>query len=257
MCIKKILLLLYICFFSSNLCAGEKTNRTNFEPHEAIYHLSIGNISNSSKIHNVLGEMHLTIKSVCDGWVVNQNTTIDVTDKNGSQLRNIFRYSIWESKNHDKLKFMSKMIVNGEEVSSYEGKAFIQEGIGKIIYVSPHNKVIDIPVDTLFPMKHFFITLYDANIESFDNYTVFTGEDSNSLSNISSFSKKSIDVDSMYKVIRSANYDYFKNSIKPESEIEVTVNSESGVVKKVIFDYFDYQILGELKDTNYYSKPEC
>jgi hypothetical protein len=201
--------------------------------------------------------MHLTIKSVCDGWVVNQNTTIDVTDKNGSQLRNIFRYSIWESKNHDKLRFMSKMIVNGEEVSSYEGKAFIQEGIGKIIYVSPHNKVINIPVDTLFPMKHFFISLYDANIESFDNYIVFTGEDSNSLSNISSFSKKSIDGDSMYKVIRSANYDYFKNSIKPESEIEVTVNSESGVVKKVIFDYFDYQILGELKDTNYYSKPEC
>tara|TARA_B110000459_G_scaffold72396_1_gene81227 strand:- start:3302 stop:3760 length:459 start_codon:yes stop_codon:yes gene_type:complete len=152
---------------------------------------------------------------------------------------------------------MSKMIVNGEEVSSYEGKAFIQEGIGKIIYVSPHNKVINIPVDTLFPMKHFFISLYDANIESFDNYIVFTGEDSNSLSNISSFSKKSIDGDSMYKVIRSANYDYFKNSIKPESEIEVTVNSESGVVKKVIFDYFDYQILGELKDTNYYSKPEC
>jgi hypothetical protein len=201
--------------------------------------------------------MHLTIKYVCDGWVVNQNTTIDVTDKNGSQLRNIFRYSIWESKNHDKLRFMSKMIVNGEEVSSYEGKAFIQEGIGKIMYVSPHNKVINIPVDTLFPMKHFFISLYDANIESFDNYIVFTGEDSNSLSNISSFSKKSIDGDSMYKVIRSANYDYFKKSIKPESEIEVTVNSESGVVKKVIFDYFDYQILGELKDTNYYSKPEC
>jgi len=257
MCIKKILLLLYICFFSNNLCAGEKTNWNNFKPHEAIYHLSIGNISNSSKIHNVIGEMHLTIKSVCDGWVVNQNTTIDVTDKNGSQLRNIFRYSIWESKNHDALRFMSKMIVNGEEVSSYEGEAFIKEDIGKIIYVSPHNKVINIPVDTLFPMKHFFISLYDAKIESFDNYIVFTGEDGNSLSNVSSFSKKSIDVDSMYKVIRSANYNYFKSSIKPESEIEVTVNSKTGIVKKVIFDYFNYQILGELKDSYHYSKPEC
>ena len=257
MCIKKILLLLYFCFFSSNLSAGEEINWNKFKPHEAVYHLSIGNISNTSKIHNVIGEMHLTIKSVCDGWVVNQNTTIDVTDKNGSQIRNIYRYSIWESKNHDALRFMSKMIVNGEEVSSYEGEAYIKENIGTIIYVSPHNEVINIPADTLFPMKHFFVSLYDTNIESFDNYVVFTGEDDNSLNNVSSFSKKSIFDGRMYKVIRSANYNYFKNLIKPENEIEIIVNSETGIVKKVIFDYFDYQIIGDLKHSQYYIKPEC
>ena len=257
MYIKKILLLLYICFFSSNLSAGEEINWNMFKPHEAVYHLSIGNISNTSKIHNVVGEMHLTIKSVCDGWVVNQNTTIDVTDKNGLQLRNIFRYSIWESKNHDALRFMSKMIVNSEEVSSYEGEAYIKENIGTIIYVSPHNKVINIPTDTLFPMKHFFVSLYEENVNSFVNYVVFTGEDDNSLNNVSSFSKKSIFDGLVYKVIRSANYNYFKNLIKPENEIEIIVNSETGIVKKVIFDYFDYQIIGDLKDSQYYSKPEC
>ena len=66
--------------------------------------------------------MHLTVKEVCDGWVVNQNTTVDITDKNGSQIRNLYRYSSWESKENDLFRFLSKVIINDEEVITFEGK---------------------------------------------------------------------------------------------------------------------------------------
>ena len=257
MSIKKIVLILYGIIFCSNFAAAEQKSWYKFKPHEAIYHLSIGKVSNSSKVHNIMGEMHLTTKFACDGWVVNQNTTVDMTDKNGSQMRNIFRYSIWESKNHDALRFMSKTIVNSIEVSSYEGEAYIKGGIGKIIYISPHNKVINIPSNTLFPMKHFLLSLYDIGDENFANYTVFTGEDYDSLNNVSSFSKSTLIKGNLYKVIRSASYNYFKNTIRPENEIEIIVDSETGVVKKVIFDYLEYQVIGDLKAIKYYEKSKC
>ena len=251
------LLLLSILAFSSMLNAKEEDIGVSFKSHEAIYHLNMGQVTSSSKIHNVNGEMHLSVKFVCDGWIVNQNTTIDITDKNGSQLRNIFRYSTWESKNHETLRFISKVIINGEEVSNYEGKSYIKDGMGKIIFLKPHNKEINIPVNTLFPMKHFFISLYVNKVETFFNYIVFTGEDDQSLNNVSSFSKYDIYENNKYKIIRSAIYSYNDYSSQPENEIEILVNSKSGVVKKVIFDYLDYQIIGDLQDVQYYNEPEC
>ena len=37
--------------------------------------------------------MNLKVQEVCDGWILNQNTYLDITDKNGMQIRNEFRNS--------------------------------------------------------------------------------------------------------------------------------------------------------------------
>jgi hypothetical protein len=52
-------------------------------------------------------------------------------------------------------------------------------------------------------------------------------------------------------------YNYNNNLLKPENEIEILVNPKTGVVQKVLFDYFDYEIIGVLKYVKYYNKPEC
>ena len=252
------LFLLYILFFCGWLHAEEKKdNWNNFKSHEAIYNLKLGDITNSSKIHNASGQMHITIKAVCDGWIINQNTTLDITDKNGFQRRNVFRYSIWESNSHDMLRFMSKVIIDGEELASYEGESYIKNGVGKIIYTRPHNKVINIPLDTLYPMKHFFISLDKNKTGELFNYIVFTGEDDKALNNVSTFTMDNLYEGVSYKIIRSANYNYNNNLLKPENEIEILVNPKTGVVQKVLFDYFDYEIIGVLKYVIYYNKPEC
>ena len=108
--ILKIIIFIFITiiFSFTNLSANDQNNNISFRAHEAIYDLNIGKITNSSKIHNAIGQMHLTVKEVCDGWVVNQNTTVDITDKNGSQIRNLYRYSSWESKENDLFRFLSK-----------------------------------------------------------------------------------------------------------------------------------------------------
>ena len=241
-------------FFNLNLFADDKYSNLVFNAHEAIYNLNIGKVTNSSKVHNAIGQMHLSVRDVCDGWAVNQNTSIDITDKNGSQVRNTFRYSSWESKNHDIFRFTSKVIINDEEVITYEGKSFKNNNIAEVIYIKPTNRVIEIPKETLYPMQHFFKILNNDLSGKFLNSIVFTGEDEDSLNNVTSFV---LDKINKYKIIRSANFAYDNVISRPKNEIEILVNSMDGVVHKVVFDYFEYQIIGSLEEYNYIDKPNC
>ncbi len=243
-----------ILFFSNNLLSNDEYNNVSFKPHEAIYNLNIGKVSNSSKVHNAIGQMHLSVKDVCDGWTVNQNTTIDITDKNGSQVRNLFRYSSWESKNHDTFRFLSKVIVNNEEIISYEGDSLKRNNTAKVVYTKPNNFELEIPMDTLYPIQHFFSIIGGDLNGKFINNIVFTGEDDESLNNVTTFVLDSIN---KYKIIRSANFAYDDIESKPKNEIEILVNIDDGVVHKVIFDYFEYQIIGSLEEYNYIDKPNC
>jgi hypothetical protein len=86
---------------------------------------------------------------------------------------------------------------------------------------------------------------------------VFTGENDKALNNVSTFTMDNLYEGVSYKIIRSANYNYNNNLLKPENEIEILVNPKTGVVQKVLFDYFDYEIIGVFKDVIYYNKPEC
>ena len=241
-------------FFCLNLFANDNNYSLNFKSHEAIYNLNIGKVTNSSKIHNAVGQMHLSITEVCDGWVVNQNTTIDITDKNGSQVRNMLRYSSWESKKHGIFRFMSKVIINDEEYITYEGKSIKTNNTAEVIYVKPSNIVIQMPVDTLYPMEYFF-KASDTNLsEKIINNIVFTGENDQSINNVTTFI---FDSTNNFKIIRSANFDYNNNFSKPKNEIEILVNEDDGVVHKVTFDYFNYQIIGDLAEFDYFTKPSC
>ena len=243
-----------ILFFSIKLLANDIESNLTFNAHEAIYNLNIGKVTNSSKVHNAIGQMHLSVREVCDGWVVNQNTSIDITDKNGSQVRNMFRYSSWESKNHDTFRFISKVIINNEEVITYEGQSLKKNNSAEVIYIKPTNRVIEIPKETLYPMQHFFKILSNDLSGKFLNSLVFTGEDENSLNNVTSFV---LDKINKYKIIRSANFAYEDDVSKPKNEIEILVKSTDGVVHKVVFDYFEYQIIGSLEEYNYLDKPNC
>ena len=243
-----------ILFFSIKLLANDKNSNVTFNSHEAIYNLNIGKVTNSSKVHNAIGQMHLSVREVCDGWVVNQNTSIDMTDKNGSQVRNMFRYSSWESKKHDIFRFTSKVIINDVEVITYEGKSSKNNNSAEVVYTKPNNLVIEIPEETLYPMQHFFKILSNDLSGKFLNSIVFTGEDDDSINNVTSFV---LDKINKYKIIRSANFAYDDVISKPKNEIEILVNSNDGVVHKVVFDYFDYQIIGSLEEYNYLDKPNC
>jgi hypothetical protein len=249
-----IFIFFILYFININIYANEEHTNFTFIPHEAIYNLNIGKVTNSSKVHNAIGQMHLSVREVCNGWVVNQNTTIDITDKNGSQVRNIFRYSSWESKKHDTFRFTSKIVINDKELISYEGKSKKIGNNAEVVYLKPEKKVIEIPANTLYPIQHFFTILENNSTDKFNNNIVFTGEDDESLNNVTTFV---LDRINNYKILRSANFLYGDIVSKPKNEIEILVNLKNGIVHKVIFDYFDYQIIGSLKEQNFIEKPNC
>ena len=118
----------------------------------------------------------------------------------------------------------------------------------KVVYTKPNNFELEIPMDTLYPIQHFFSIIGGDLNGKFINNIVFTGEDDESLNNVTTFVLDSIN---KYKIIRSANFAYDDIESKPKNEIEILVNIDDGVVHKVIFDYFEYQIIGSLEEYNY------
>ena len=103
-------------------------------------------------------------------------------------------------------------------------------------------------------MQHFFTILNKDLTDKFVNSIVFTGEDDESLINVTTFI---LDRINRYKVIRSANFPFNDILSKPKNEIEILVNADDGIVHKVIFDYFEYEIIGNLKEYNYIQKSDC
>jgi len=252
---KLIIFICIILLYKENLYAKDIKNFNNFKSHEAVYNLRTNNVSSSSKVHSALGQMNLEVYESCEGWVINQNSLIDITDKHGTQYRNEFRYSIWESFNGNLFRFLSQVIINGEEIAYYEGQAYKSDKDAKIIYIRPRKKEVNIPIETLFPMKHFMATLKLKN-KNFKSYTVFTGENEESLNHVNSFSKE-VEIDGqLFKKIRTAVFELNSVSSEPVHEIELIIDNY-GIARSVVFDYLDYKIIGNLKKYKFIAKKKC
>ena len=251
---KIIIYIFIILLFNNILHANNIKDFIYIKSHNVIYNLRIDKVLPSSEIHNAIGKMYLEVNEVCDGWVVNQNTSLDVTNKNGLQVRNEFRYSSWESFNFKSFRFISQIIINEEEASYFEGEAFIGEQDSKVLFYMPNKKELTIPHDTIFPMQHYLNTYRGK--DHFKSYKVFTGEDDDSLNYVTSFSKKVFINDIFYKKVRTAVYKYNDKSLKPIYEIELIIDKE-GVVNKVIFDYLNYRIVGDLLSIEFIDKKNC
>jgi len=252
--IKTLIYIFIILLFNNILHANNIKDFYNITSHSVIYDLRIKKVLPSSKIHNAIGKMELEVSEVCDGWVINQNTTIDFTDKNGLQVRNEYRYSSWESFDYKLFRFISQVIIDEEESSYYEGEAFLNNSESKILLHKPNKKEIDIPHDTIFPMQHYIDTY--RNKVNFKTYNVFTGEDDKALNYFSSFSTKVLIDDVLYKKVRSAIFKYTNITSEPIYEIELIINKQ-GIVKKVIFDYKNYSIVGIISSLEYKDIKSC
>ena len=251
----KLINYIYTILLLNNILYANDIKYLNFiESHEVIYELSIENISSKSRIHNAVGKMNLKVQEVCDGWILNQNTYLDITDKNGMQIRNEFRNSSWESLDFQKFKFLSQTIINGKEVSYFEGESNLEKSIPSITYFKPFFKEVTIPTDTIFPMQHYIKTYFSQN--KFETYNVFFGEDEDSINNVSSFTSDIILNEVSYKKVRSAIFKYNDFSSKPIYEIELIIDKD-GIVKKVVFDYLDYIIVGKILKVNKIKKKVC
>ena len=80
--INYLLVIIYILFstFFNHLKA-----ESLFRSHEATYELELNSVTRAGQIHSVNGKMHVDVRKVCDGWVFNQYTTLDITDRLGNQ----------------------------------------------------------------------------------------------------------------------------------------------------------------------------
>ena len=252
---KLIIFICIILLYKENLYAKDIKNFNNFKSHEAVYNLRINNVSSSSKVHSAFGQMNLEVYKSCEGWVINQDSLIDITDKHGTQYRNEFRYSIWESFNGNFFRFLSQVIINGEEIAYYEGKAYKKDKDAKVIYIRPNKKEINIPLETLFPMKHFMATLMLKD-KNFKSYTVFTGENEESLTHVNSFLKEVEMEGQLYKKIRTAVFELNSVSSEPVHEIELIIDNY-GIARSVVFDYLDYKIIGKLNKYKFVSNEKC
>jgi len=126
-----------------------------FAPHRATYELSAGPRSASRDAQVLDGLMVFEFAADCEGHTLNDRTVIVLGSSEGQSTTIDSQYSAWESNDGTRLRFISTLKIDGNEIEAVRGDAELDEpgGAGMAHYVLPEKKDIELPSGTRFPVK--------------------------------------------------------------------------------------------------------
>ena len=123
--------------------------------HHAVYKLTL----DTTKEEGVLaasGTMSYDVVDSCSGWTTAQHLVIDLTNKDGQDVRMVSDYATLESKDGTHLEFHTKEMTGSSTTEQLDGTAVLERsgGTGHADFTSPEKKTVLLPVGTLLPMAH-------------------------------------------------------------------------------------------------------
>lgn len=133
------------------------------QSHRAVYKLSLIDATPESGIEDIRGSLSLELQKRCDGWFTQQFSSTTIYDKNNQQKEIHWGYVIWESDDHNELRFNTYRKVDGELMEKHRGNAYLTKGIAE--YKIPATMSLKIPTGTLFPIAHLKETIKTARNE--------------------------------------------------------------------------------------------
>jgi hypothetical protein len=123
--------------------------------HHAVYKLTL----DTTKEEGVLaatGTMSYDVLDTCSGWTTAQHLVIDLTNKDGQDVRMVSDYATLESKDGTHLDFHTKEMTGSSITQQLDGTAVLERsgGTGHADFTSPDKKTVLLPLGTLLPMAH-------------------------------------------------------------------------------------------------------
>ncbi len=122
--------------------------------HHAVYNLTL----DTTKEEGVLaatGTMSYDVVDTCTGWTTAQHLVIDLTNKDGQDVRMVSDYATLESKDGTHLDFHTREMTGTSTTQLLDGKAVLDKsGKGHADITSPEKSTVLLPIGTLLPMAH-------------------------------------------------------------------------------------------------------
>ena len=123
--------------------------------HHAVYKLTL-DATKEEGVMAASGTMSYDVVDSCSGWTTAQHLVIDLTNKDGQDVRMVSDYATLESKDGTHLDFHTKEMTGSSVTQQLDGTAVLERsgGKGHADFTSPEKKTVLLPLGTLLPMAH-------------------------------------------------------------------------------------------------------
>ena len=236
----------------------------------AVYDLTLDRATPRSSLVGATGSMAIEWRDVCDGWSSSQRVTIALSEIWGNIIESDSNFASWESRDGLAYRFDVRNFRDGNLHEQFRGHATLSGpgGKGKVVYLIPEGKSLDLPKETIFPSGHLFLLVDAANKGKKTLYRlVFDGANKEGMFDINAVigdltpaeapdDSFDFSLNEKYWPVRLAFFSTKADVDLPDYETTVHL-SENGVAREILLDYGNFKIKGILNKLEFPPEPSC
>jgi len=222
----------------------------------------------ASGVVDAKGEMFFEWSEQCDGWLVNQHVSLQLSVNEEDSTSIDLLFSGWESRDGKSLRFAMKHTSDGATIEVLEGTAELTADGGKAVFAQPPGLELDLPPGTMFPTAYWLEVLERLGTDTtgFDA-PVFDGSTADGAYHVSSFLGRSeqrirpggdADDTTLETVwpVRMAYFPLELGDVEPLFEIGETINA-GGIAHEFELDYGWFTVQATLQRLERLPAPDC
>jgi hypothetical protein len=264
---------------ASGLHAQGVTAAASLAPHRAIYDMSLATSRSGSSISAVKGRMVYELTgSACDGFTQSMRFVTEMTSGEGAATTSDLRSSSWEDATGTRFRFNSTQLRDDKEpeLTAGDAKRDKFEADLSVALSAPDKKTISLKPKTYFPVQH-SIALLDAakSGKSVFRADLFDGSeqgqkvyDTNSLIGgpVTAKVRKALSPAKNAEKLDGLNawpvsISYYEQGAEKADAVPVYelgfLYYENGVSRKLMIDYGEFAIRGELAEITFFDAAKC
>jgi hypothetical protein len=238
--------------------------------HRGVYSLKLSTARQGGAFVGARGGLDMTIEKTCDGWLLTQDMAMELATAQGNEVRQLIRYSGWESLDGRRYRFVSRTH-SGAEAKESRGQARVAANdlAGEAEFQAPTAQKVKLPPGTRFPIAH-AAWLIDRALAGASQAPsiVFDGTDGEGPQNVTAFIGRKIEAKEQGKgalgalveregwVMRLAFFAEGSRDASPEYEMEI-LQLANGVAPRMAVDYRDFSIVLEIQKIEPLPVPAC
>ncbi|MEK7246765.1 MAG: DUF1849 family protein [Pseudomonadota bacterium] len=238
--------------------------------HRGFYGLKLSSARQGGAFIDARGGLDMTIEKTCDGWLLSQDLAMELATAQGGEVRQVIRYSGWESLDGKNYRFVSRT-QTGQDRKESRGDAHViaSDLSGEAVFQRPKAKTVPLPPGTRFPIAH-AIWLIDRALagEHQAPSAVFDGTDGEGPQNVTAFIGRKVAAKEHGRgtlgalaeqagwTMRLAFFAEDSKEASPEYEMEI-FQLANGVAPRMVLDYRDFSVVLEIQKIEPIPPPAC
>jgi EipB-like len=265
---------------SSTAIAGP-AEPVSFSPHRAIYDLTLLRSSPGSGVNDMTGRLVYELTgAACEGYTQAMRFVTQASASDGAEQISDMRSTSFEENAGRRLSFNTTQFRDDKMSEKTEGQAGRRTPSGAVtVELSlPEKKALDLPANVYFPMQHsvalmqaakegqtrFVADVYDGSEkgDKFSATNTMIGKPN--LATAGTWPASVANLESLktlrYWPVATSYFEKDKSYDKKDAlpNYEMAFNFfENGVSTKLVMDYGDFSLRGELKELTFLDQPKC